>query len=305
MSLTVSCPCGTRFEVEETFAGRSVGCPDCQRAVPVPSPRRGPLRTSGFAIASLVLALVGAFTLIGTAAAVILGVVALVRIARDRERLAGAGFALFGIVLGCAFTALTLLAYSTGELFGVGDQVRAQMMAGQVDHGGPLEVVRQPPGFKIVRPNEKWGVARPELQRELENDSNLMLVNTARDAYVDVSVDELHGRTLEAYRNELIETHRNQPGAEAARAKGELRHVTEFKVRANRQLPTRGGMEMGEVILDMRDTGQRLTFLIRVVRPVGSRRVFVVRAWAMRRRFNLMEEELRKVLDSFEVVGGR
>jgi hypothetical protein len=302
MSLTVTCPCGTRFEVEETYAGRGVGCPDCQRAVVVPAPRRAAPRTSGFAIASLVLALLGAFTVVGTAVAVLFGAVALVRIARDRENVTGAGFALFGIVLGCAFTALTVFAYSRGELFGFGDQIRAQNMAGKVDHGGPLEVVRQPPGFKIVRPNERWGVARPELMAELENDSDLLLVNTARDAYVDVEKQELNGRNLEAHRQGVIDWYRNE---EKAPPKGELPRVRELKVLANRQLPTRGGLELGEVVLEMRDTGQRLTFVIRLARPVRSNVVYQLRAWTGRRRFPQMEEELRKVLDSFEVIGGR
>jgi hypothetical protein len=259
-------------------------------------------RTSGFAIASLVLALLGAFTVIGTVVAVLLGTVALVRIARDRENVTGAGFALFGIVLGCAFTALTLFAYSRGELFGFGDQIRAQNMAGKVEHGGPLEVVRQPPGFKIMRPNERWGVARPELMREMENESNLLLVNTARDTYVDVTADDLKGRTLEAYRQGVIEWYRKE---EKAAPKGELPRVREVKVLANRQLPSQGGLELGEVILEMRDTGQRLTFLIRVVRPIRSPVVFQLRGWTMRRRFPQMEEELRKVMDSFEVLGAR
>jgi hypothetical protein len=299
MSLTVTCPCGVCFEVEETFAGRSVGCPDCQRAVTVPAPQRGPLRTSGFAIGSLVLALLGAFTIIGTLAAIVCGILALVRIARDREHLAGAGFALFGIILGCAFTALTVFAFSRGELFGVGDQIRAQTMAGRVDHGGPLEIVRQPPGFKIVRPNERWGIARADLQRELGNDSTLMLVNTAHDDYVDVSVDQLNGRTLDAYRNSLVESYRHPEAAELIGR----RQISDVKVKANRQLATQDGMEMGEVLLDLRVTGQRMTFLIRVVRAVGSGKVFIVRGWSMRRRFPLNEPELRKVIDSFEVLG--
>lgn len=305
MSLTVSCPCGVRFEVEETYAGRTVACPECQAAVVAPAPRRALPRTSGFAIASLVLALIGAFTVVGTVVAVILGAIALVRIARDRENVAGAGFALFGIVLGVAFTTLTLFAYSRGELFGIGDQVRAQTMVGKVDHGGPLEVVRQPPGFRITRPNERWGIGRKELMEELENDSELLLVNTYRDAYVDVSADELNGLTLERYRQDLIERYRNE---ERNGPRG-LQQIRDVKVLANRQLPVKmvGGqrLEMGEVVMEYRITGQRLTFLIRVVRQMGSRQVFVLRGWTMRRRFPQTEDELRKILDSFEILNDR
>src|SRR5262249_39127146 len=151
------------------------------------------------------------------------------------------------------------------------------------------------------RPSEKWGVAHADLQRELDENSALALVNPARDAYVTVTVDDLHGRSLEAYRNEVIELHR---GREAAKD-GDLQRVTEFKLRANGQLPTANGVEAGEVLLDLRQAGQRLTFLIRVVRPVGSRRVFLLRGWTMRRRFAQAEPEIRRLLDSFEVIGGR
>src|SRR5689334_20533062 len=117
MALTLSCPCGATFEVAESFAGQTVHCPECQAALRAPAPSRGPLRTSGWAIASLVLALIGAFTVLGTVVAVLCGLVALVSVGRSGGRLAGAGLAVFGIILGTLFTGLTLFAYSTGELF--------------------------------------------------------------------------------------------------------------------------------------------------------------------------------------------
>src|SRR5262245_34612351 len=124
MALSLSCPCGARFEVEETFAGQAVACPDCQRSLRAPAPGRVVRRTSGLAIASVALALMGAFTVVGTVVAVLLGLAALVAIARRRDRLAGAGFAVLGIVLGVAFTGLTLFAFSTQELFGVTEPLR-------------------------------------------------------------------------------------------------------------------------------------------------------------------------------------
>src|SRR5262245_31500652 len=117
MPLSLSCRCGAQFEVEETLAGQAVTCPECQRSLKAPGLRRGPVATSGLAIASLVLALVGAFTLVGTLAAIVCGVLAIVQVSRHRDRLAGLGFATFGIILGVAFTTLTLFAVSRGELF--------------------------------------------------------------------------------------------------------------------------------------------------------------------------------------------
>src|SRR5262245_13070273 len=100
MPLSLSCSCGARFEVEETFAGQEVACPECQTSLKAPLPHCVPRRTSGLAVASVILAVAGAFTLIGTLLAVVLGAAALVSIARHRERLAGAGYAVFGIVWG-------------------------------------------------------------------------------------------------------------------------------------------------------------------------------------------------------------
>src|SRR5437588_8567681 len=110
MSLTLTCPCGTRFEVDETFAGHDVTCPQCQAPVKAPAAARGAVHTSDFAIASLVLALVGAFTIVGTVVAIILGAVAIVRIQKNRPRQAGMGYAVAGIVRGVLFCGLTLVA---------------------------------------------------------------------------------------------------------------------------------------------------------------------------------------------------
>src|SRR5205085_2801140 len=79
-----------------------------------------PVRTSALALCSAVLALATAFTVVGTLAAVGLGIAALVSIGRQRDKLAGHGLAVFGIVAGAALTALTLLALTTSELFGLG-----------------------------------------------------------------------------------------------------------------------------------------------------------------------------------------
>src|SRR5262249_51746768 len=152
MALSVSCACGAAFEVADTFAGQLVTCPDCHQALRVASLARGPPRTSGYAVASVVLALVGAFTIVFTLLAVLFGVAGLMSIARHRDRVVGAGYATFGIVAGLLFTGLTLFAFSRGEVFGVGDQVRERLWGGDIIRGGPREAVRGKDGFAITRP---------------------------------------------------------------------------------------------------------------------------------------------------------
>lgn len=304
MALTLTCPCGAAFDVEETFAGQTVSCPECQSSVKAPALRPGPRRTSGFAIASLVLALVGAFTLIGTLAAVVCGLLALVTIGRSRGRLAGVGFAVFGMVLGVLFTALTAFAVSKGELFGVGDQFRKQMLSGRVDFSGPLEIVEQAQGFKITRPSDHWGVAKPDLVQELNNESLLMLVNTAKDAYVDVNRMTGNGRSLDQLRQSVVTAFKEEETGDGfgGRRSGDFRQVSDLKVRDNQRLPDRDGCEVAEIVLDVRVMGQQLTYLIRVVKEPRTGRAFEVRGWAARRRFQQVEPDLREVLESFRVL---
>ena len=100
MTISLTCACGVRLEIDESFAGQTINCPDCQRAIVAPKPEPEGLRTSGFALGSLTLGLVGAFTVIGTLLAVVLGLLGLQSIRRAPERVTGRGFALAGIGLG-------------------------------------------------------------------------------------------------------------------------------------------------------------------------------------------------------------
>jgi hypothetical protein len=303
MALTLSCSCGANFDVEDTFAGQTVSCPECHASLKAPVLRPGPLRTSGLAVASMVLALVGAFTLVGTLAAVLCGLAALVSIGRSGGRRAGVGFALFGIIAGVLFTGLTLFAYSTGELFGVGDQMRERMLGGRVEYSGPLEIVRPDPGFKITRPSEKWGVAKADLSREFQNTSSLLLVNAAKDAYVDVSVMNAVGRGVDALRQDVIKSfEEDERKGKAGQGEDDMRRVMTVKVRDSRRVESASGYEVGEVVLDVRLPGQTLTYLIQVVKKPRAARAFLVRSWTARRRYAQEEADLRKVIDSFRIV---
>jgi len=135
MALSLVCVCGARFEVEDTYAGQAVACPECQQPVAAAAPPARPVRTSGFALASVVLALVLAFTGVGTVLAVLLGVIGLVHIRRCREQVTGTGYALLGIGLGTVFTALFLVALFS-DLVGLWI-MREGMMGSQVDRGAP------------------------------------------------------------------------------------------------------------------------------------------------------------------------
>src|SRR5438477_8196278 len=80
MTLSLTCACGARLEIDAKFVGQTIHCPDCNRQLETGSPAAKPAHTSGYALASLVLALAGAFTLAGTVAAIVCGALGLKQI---------------------------------------------------------------------------------------------------------------------------------------------------------------------------------------------------------------------------------
>jgi hypothetical protein len=303
MALSVSCPCGAAFEVADTFAGQMVSCPDCHQALRVTPLDRGPPRTSGYAVASVVLALVGAFTVVFTLLAILFGIAGLVSIARHRDRVVGVGYAAFGIVAGLLFTGLSLFAFSTGEVFGVGDQMRERLWGNDIVRSGPREVVREQDGFAITRPSDTWGVARPEMIERLDPDDELMLANIRRDAYVTVSVQQLQrGRTLEQCREEVLRAFHNRPDAGGKPKTQFGPRLTGFKLKESQRLPSAGGVDRAEVAFEVRFAGQLMVFVVHIVRPERGGRYYVVKGWAPKRRFAQAEPDIRQALASFRVL---
>lgn len=303
MSLSLSCACGARFEVEETFAGQTVSCPECQRGVPAPAASLHQPRTSGYALASTVLALVLAFTFVGTILAVLLGIIGLVSISRHRGQIAGTGYAIFGIVWGVLFTGLFALAVFKGELFGgVSEAMRERLMGGEVERGGPLEVKRPGDGYAITRPSPKWAVAKPALAQKLvDNRNDLVLIDLSRDAYIDIAKESLNADSFDAYREAVLDRFRE--GRRDPTAAGEFRpRLSHLKVRHDRRLPSDEDLERAEILLDVKVGGANITFLVRMIHPRGSDTVYLIRAWASRRKFVSLEPEIRQALDSFRLL---
>lgn len=298
MALSLSCACGAAFEVEDTFAGQAIGCPDCGAGLKVPPLRPPQLRTSGYALASVVLALVGAFTVVGTALAAVLGVVALADIARHRDRLSGAGYAVFGIVLGTVLTVLTGFAFSRGEVF---DRVREQVAAGQVEKGGPMEVVREKDGFAITRPSRAWGIASKEYAQEVGAGDDLLLANPARNTFLQVMRQDAGPMTLDQFKDNFLDEFRDERPA-GKKKLGDLMRFSNFSLRESRRLPPQGGAEVAEVLFDVKLAGQNLTYRARLVKPKGGTEVYALVAWAHKRRLEQIEPEVRRALDSFRLL---
>jgi hypothetical protein len=314
MAIALTCACGARFELEDTLAGQEVTCPECQQPLQAPGLQRPPVRTSLYALASAVLALIGAFTVVGTLAAVLLGVLALLDIARHRERVAGVGLAAFGIGAGAVFTALSVLAFSTGELFGLGGRFREMQLADQLDRSGPLEVVRADKGFALTRPTERWGVALGNQIDEpalavLQKNRDLVLVQPALFACVDVAA-ESRGNffNLEAVQNELLNELRSNPpnkqmfGGDDEEDK--VFRITQVTAHDDHKLDALGGAEGRGMTVDLRCGGQAWRLVYRFYRTRAGK-VFVVRGYAQKRRFGNAEAEITRALDSFRILTDR
>lgn len=313
MAIALTCACGARFELEDTLAGQEVTCPECQQPLQAPGLQRPPVRTSLCALASAVLALIGAFTVVGTLAAVLLGVLALLEIARHRERVAGVGLAAFGIAAGTVFTALSILAFSTGELFGLGGRFREMQLADQLDRSGPMEVVRADKGFSLTRPTERWGVALGNQIDEpalavLQKHRDLVLVQPALFACVDVAV-ETRGKffNLQAVQEELLNELRADPQNQPVRFDDEedkLFRITQVVAQTAHDLPALGDAEGREMTVDLRCGGQAWRLAYRFYRTRAGK-VFVVRGYAQKRHFVKAEGEITRALDSFRILTDR
>jgi hypothetical protein len=265
-----------------------------------PALDRTPVRTSGLALTSVILALVGAFTVIFSLLAVLLGALALISVKRSCGQLAGAGYAIFGIVAGAIFTGLSLFLYINVELMPVDGYLEAGLYSSMIDYSGDREVQRKDRGYAITRPSAKWGVAKKGLMVQLGAEGELMLVNPHRHAYVQVMTEPVFGRSLESYTDAIVKSYREDQrdvhvGLFSPKTSG-------FKLRDRRPLKRADGLQGFELFFDMRVGGEEITYLEHILQPAGRDEFFRINGWTSRRRFSELEAELRRAIDSFRLI---
>ena len=305
----LTCACGTRFEVDDSLAGQEVLCPECQQPLRAPLGERPPQVTSAWALASILLALIGAFTLVGPLAAIVTGIVALIGISRNRQTLAGSGFAVVGICLGLLFTVLTFVALNVNDLFGLETWLRKRAMTAKVDTSGPMEIVEGAKRFALTRPNEKWGRVEgdrgdDEAVSSLQSDLDLLLMQVSRHAYIDVRTLKA-GRfpTLDQCELELLGEINAPPQAGHFGEEDDLDFAPPLTAKRidGRRLEVKDGMEGREMEVEIRCGGKKWMFLIRTYRRKQGD-IYVVRADAPRNRFQAIRDEFRIALDSFRIL---
>ncbi|HTU17103.1 MAG TPA: DUF4190 domain-containing protein [Gemmataceae bacterium] len=308
----LTCACGARFEVADSLAGQEVLCPECQQPLQAPAAVRPPLVTSGWALASVLLALMGAFTVLGTLVAIVLGIIALVSIARHRDRVTGVGFAVFGICLGVLFTVLTVVALNAADVFGLESWMRQRTMTQEIDTTGPLEVVQGNKGFAITRPTEKWGQMQSKASDDpavgaFQTNLDLLLMQIPRHAFVDVRV--LPGppfQSLDQCETEVLADFEGPRQLQQMRDPFEdddepFRPAVRMRRLGSRQLAAVDGMAGRQAEVEVRCAGKPWHFIIRLYRR-GNGRIYVVRSYAPKRRFDEVRGELERALDSFRIL---
>lgn len=312
MAVSLTCECGARLQIDDKFAGQTVFCPDCQRALKAPKTEPAPARTSGFALASIVLALVGAFTILGTVAAVILGIVALAQISRQGERLSGKRYAIAGIALGVVMTASTVFALSSIELMGLPNLVSDLQWKGKLDFGGPLEVVHEETnggGFSIKRPSERWGVYKPaglgpNALPDRHTAAELLLVEPGDDIVVlcfaervsnnssiytclDMAQKKVQDRYYEGLFSKSTKDLRGTVTAEGA-------------VKA---LPkTADNVLAAERVVVKRVGNEEKMLLLRVYKKENDEMMYVVVGGTRKGNFARLEPKMREAMDSFKIL---
>jgi len=122
VAIVVRCECGKEFQTRDENAGRRARCPVCQRELIVPEPKPlpegdfaplhdfGPPKTSGKAIASLVLGICSLLcSVLAGVPAIIFGILGLADINNPRKHVSGRGLAISGIVLGSVTSFMVLI----------------------------------------------------------------------------------------------------------------------------------------------------------------------------------------------------
>jgi hypothetical protein len=306
MTLALTCACGARLEIDEKFAGQTIECPDCNRPLET-APAAKPPKTSGLALASLLLALIGAFTLVGTLLAIACGLMGLKQIRRAPEQIGGARYARAGIVLGGIFTVLTLGLLWSRDFLKLDSLLRTIESAGSVVYGHDdlfniqsFETGVVAPTGTIRRPSSAWGQWTTKDPNNEKTD-DLVLVNLWEDAYITClshALEQQANLSPEDCRRESVERLlRSDLFTKILRGITTPMDPAPGRDQENKPLGGRNGQEF---ILDSRLRGVDWTFIIRVAQD-GSR-LNIVAGGTRKVRFARLRPEFDKALDSYQTV---
>ncbi len=310
MPLLLTCECGARFEVDDYLGGTEVSCPACQQSVK--ADYRSRPRLDDWAVFSLGLALLGAFTLVGSLAALGVGLVSLLRLRRHAKTLHGKKYALTGLGLAAGFALLTLLILWFNQLLPVAAWVRQRQLAGRLDTSEQAKFSSRDGRCYLPRPAAGWLVLRegssgdPAVD-ELQSQVDLLFVHPRWRAFVDLQRDlERAGNPLTLYfdyiQTELGGLRTPLVGTDAEENPFKSVGLLPRLVREKR-LPDWEGHRGQEFVFDQQRGGQFWRFLVRLYQKSRSREesaapIYVLRLYAPKERFLAAEAELLALADS-------
>jgi DNA-directed RNA polymerase subunit RPC12/RpoP len=315
MPIALVCGCGAKLEVDDTFAGRGITCPDCSS--PLQVPRRAPTgpRPSWASLASACLLLFGAFSVAASLAAAGLAAFTLWQLRQQRGKLGGGKLALGVLITGVTLAVMTSAVWGSTRWLPLARWLREQSLAGQVDAGGPLEAQCSDGGSSLTRPSRDWaratrGQVGDPAVGDLQKGRLLVLAYLPEKAYADLGRFDGEGHLTFEQLNALIEKQLLPEEAEPAeglrawiRNPSRLRPTT--TTASSRRLDDVQGWRAWEWVIELRRGGLNWKFLIRAYRKPRSAKgdpVYVARAYAPTRSFPALEAELARVLDSVHLL---
>jgi Domain of unknown function (DUF4190) len=296
MPISVTCDCGARLEIDEKFLGKDIPCPDCGKPLPTrPPPTPPPLelpdnrRTSGLAVASLAVGLVGMFTFVGSLAAIALGIVAM-RLISQSKKLDGINFARAGVAVGGVGILLTILILFTP--LGLDEFLREFSYLGRISYSAN-DIEGRGGDIRIARPTAgRWASLETQSQNTVDD---LIAVNVAADAFISCQHtarglfdddETIQKNVLEQLgKSELV----NMLGRLNGRPPPEARTVTPAKAIDK---------ENGEMTIDMRLGGIERRMLI-IYNTKNRNRTFIFVGCARAHRFDGLVEQFREAAKDF------
>ncbi len=308
MPLSVTCQCGAKLEIDDSFLGREIPCPDCSRPLPTspppaaapapPPPAPPPLdlpdyrRTSALAIYSLATSLVLGFLGFGVVG-IALGMFALREIRRKPGKLKGIKLAKAGIIVGGVLTVLAVVQYLLPSVGGLDRFLRDFKFVDRLQYTNAdvYKIAFQQRDLVVHRPSAGWARLKPQskLPENVWAD-DIILVNVARDAYVayqsvQFTDDDFKAKLAKVVdrfvKSELVDLLGHSSGAALAADMPELKGKNDEQ------------MHIYEATFDLRLAGRNRRFLLQF--PTGKEVDVIVKvATAPPNQFDRLDEDFRK-----------
>lgn len=298
MAISLTCSCGARLEIDDKFAGKAIPCPDCQRPLNTAAgtPEPPDLPASGLALTSLILALVGAFTFVGSLAAVVVGFLAQRQIARAPDRIGGLKLARAGMIVGAVCTLLTLGAFLSNEVIGVDSLLREWRYGAQLDYatdaaGFYTSPLGQDERLGIQRPSRSWG----RLHGRGQSGDTLTLLNLREDAQI-VCLPFNGPEDEQSARDKAADRFRQSDLFKVLSKSAEVKPVSPDAADA-KPVPD---SKQNDMTLEVHFGGYDRKFLLRVAKVNAN--YYLLAGGTRKGRFDRMADEFGRAFDSFKQV---